>query len=369
MSASSRIILAVINDLVGDQRIHRIASTLEQAGFQVCVVGRQYKDSPSLSPRSYQTHRMRLWLRKGKWFYLEYNLRLFLLLLRKRVDLVNANDLDTLLASFLASKWKRIPLVYDSHEYFTEVPELVHRPRTRQIWQRLERWIFPKLSTVYTVNQTLARIYSDQYKVPVQVVRNVPFSRSVDKKSPSYPLLIYQGALNVGRGIELMIQAMKHLPGYKLWIIGRGDIEHQLRAQATELGLEDQVIFRGFVPLEQLATLTSQASLGFSLEEDLGANYRYASPNKIYDYLQAAVPILVSDLPEMRNIVETYKVGEYLPADQRKAEGLAAQVHRILSNREQYQTYVENCRSAAKELNWEREQEIVLHIYQNILNT
>lgn len=364
-----RLVMTVINDLAGDQRMHRIASSLQEAGYQVCVVGRQYRDSPRLPQRPYQIYRMRLWLRRGKWFYLEYSIRLFFFLLRKKIDLINANDLDTLLAGFLVSRWKKIPLIYDSHEYFTEVPELVHRPRTQNIWLRLERWIFPQLTSVYTVNQTLASIYTSLYSVPVQVVRNVPFRREVARQLANYPILIYQGALNVGRGIELMIQAMRHLPGYKLWIIGRGDIESQLRSQAQDLGLEDQVIFRGFVPLEQLATLTAQARLGFSLEEDLGANYRYSSPNKIYDYIQAGVPILVSDLPEMRNIVDTYQVGQCLSNDQRQAELLAAQVHRMLSDQAQYEGYVAKCSLAAQELNWEQEQETVLNIYQKVLNT
>ena len=362
-----RIILSVINDLSGDQRMHRIASTLQAAGYEVCLVGRILPESLDLSERSYQTHRMKLWFRKGKWFYLEYNLRLFLWFLGKKADLLTANDLDTLLANHWAARWKGIPLVYDSHEYFTEVPELVHRPRTRNIWLRLERWLFPKLKHVYTVNGSLARIYSDTYGVPVEVIRNVPFRKEPSPSHVSSNVLLYQGALNLGRGIELMIRAMHHLPDHQLWIVGRGDVEAELRTLVQKEQLEARVTFKGFVPLEALAAITSQAALGLSLEEDLGANYRYASPNKVYDYLQAGVPVMVSDLPEMRALVESYQVGKVLPQTDRTAEKLAQKIREILSNQTEYQTFQQQASLAAQELNWEAEQDKLLAIYRRAL--
>ncbi|MEM7655921.1 MAG: glycosyltransferase [Bacteroidota bacterium] len=363
----SRIFLSVINDLSGDQRMHRIASTLQAAGYDVCLVGRELPESLPLSERPYRTHRMKLWFRKGKWFYLEYNLRLFLWLLGQKVDLLTANDLDTLLANYLATRWKKIPLVYDSHEYFTEVPELVYRPRTRAIWLRLERWLFPKLKHVYTVNGSLARIYAETYGIPVEVIRNVPVRKATPAPAPPTPILLYQGALNLGRGIELMIQAMHHLPAHQLWIVGRGDVETELREQVNREQLVERVTFKGFVPLEELAKITAQAGLGLSLEEDLGANYRYASPNKVYDYLQAGVPVLVSDLPEMRALVESYQVGRVLPKESRKPEQLAAIIRDIFANQAAYRAFQENCGQAAQELNWEAEQDKLLTIYRQAL--
>ena len=153
-----KVIISVINDLSGDQRIHRIASTLAEAGYEVLVVGRKLPNSIPLSDRTYQTHRMRLFFIRGKWFYLEFNFRLFWFLLFRKADILNANDLDTLLANFLISRIKGTRLIYDSHEYFTEVPELIERPFTRNIWLRLEQWIFPRLNQIYTVNHSLASI-------------------------------------------------------------------------------------------------------------------------------------------------------------------------------------------------------------------
>ena len=357
--------MSVINDLSGDQRIHRIASALVEGGFEVLVVGRKLPNSIPLSDRPYQAHRMRLFFTKGKWFYLEYNFRLFWFLLFHRADILNANDLDTLLANFLVSKLRGRRLIYDSHEYFTEVPELIHRKLTRSIWLKLEAWIFPKLTQVYTVNGSLSKIYSEKYKKNVKIIRNVPFSQKQALASGNEKIIIYQGALNMGRGIDLMIKSMEFLPGFKLWIIGRGDLEEELRKLAQDQQFPERIDFKGFVPMEKLFTYTSKALIGLSLEEDLGANYRYSSPNKVYDYIQAGVPVLVANLPEMRMIIEQYQVGEFLNSEERDPEQLAKRITQIAENKEKCHFYRQKCLKAREELNWGKEKDKLLEIYSD----
>lgn len=361
-----RISISVINDLAGDQRIHRIATTLQEAGFQVRVIGRKLPDSLPLPGRSYQTKRMRLIFKKGKFFYLEYNLRLFLLLLFSKVDILNANDLDTLLANVWVSRLRRKKLVYDSHEIFTEVPELIHRPATRAIWLALEKRLFPALLNVYTVNGSLARIYQEKYSVPVKVIRNLPFARPFPAKATPRPILLYQGAVNLGRGIDLMIKAMQYMPQAELWIVGKGDVLPEMQALVEELSLGERVKFWGFMALEQLSKITRQARIGLSLEEDRGANYRYASPNKVYDYIQSGLAVLVSDLPEMRALIEQYQVGAILAFAQRDPMSLANLLLEMLQDQQAFDEWRQNCQKAAKELNWEREREKLLAIYQNL---
>ncbi|MEM6344196.1 MAG: glycosyltransferase [Bacteroidota bacterium] len=361
-----RISISVINDLAGDQRIHRIASTLQASGYQVCVIGRKLPDSLPLPGRSYETKRMRLIFKKGKLFYLEYNFRLFLLLLFSRVDILNSNDLDTLLANALVANLRRKALVYDSHEIYTEVPELIHRRATRAVWLALERLLFPRLQHVYTVNGSLAKIYQAKYQVPVKVVRNLPFARSFPSNASPRKILLYQGAVNLGRGIDLMIQAMQYMPQVELWIVGKGDVLEEMKRLAEELSLGERIKFWGFVALEHLPEITRQARIGLSLEEDRGANYRYASPNKVYDYIQSGLPVLVSDLPEMRALVEQYQVGAILPSAQRKPMALANLLLEMLNDQVAFDQWRQNCQNAAKELNWETEKEKLLAIYQGL---
>ncbi len=325
-----KISLSVINDLVTDNRVHKVAVSLQKMGFEPVLVGRLLPESQSVD-RPYPTHRMKLLFRKGPLFYFGYNFRLFFYLLKLAPDVLVANDLDTLPANFLVSRIRRKPLIYDSHEYFTEVPELIGRPVVRAIWTWLERMFVPKVQAAYTVCESIAEVYHDLYKVDFKVVRNLPVCSQIEKqkhqeKADGQPkIILYQGAMNLGRGIEAAIRAMPFVDDAELWLVGDGDITLQLQEMVYDLEgasgyFDKKVKFLGRLPLHQLHELTRQADLGISLEEDLGLNYRFALPNKLLciDYIQAGVPVLVSNLPEMRRVVDHYQIGAIAETHQRK---------------------------------------------------
>jgi len=356
----------VINDLVTDNRVHKVAVSLQKMGFEPVLIGRLLPESHEVE-RDYQTHRMKLVFRKGPLFYFEYNLRLFLWLLKSKSDVFVSNDLDTLPANFMASRIKRKPLVYDSHEYFTEVPELIGRPFVKAIWTWVERLLVPRVHAAYTVCESIAGVYRDLYQVDFKVVRNLPVCSKIEKpespdKIPEQPkIILYQGALNMGRGIEAAIRAMQFLDGAELWLAGDGDITLQLKQMVTELKLDGKVKFLGRLPLLQLHQLTRQADLGISLEEDLGLNYRFALPNKLFDYIQAGVPVLVSNLPEMRRIVEHFQIGLIAETHQRKE--LAEIMKTALFDQEQRLVWKPNLTKAATELCWENEEKVLWQVY------
>jgi glycosyltransferase involved in cell wall biosynthesis len=365
-----KVSLSVINDLVTDNRVHKVAVSLQKMGFEPVLIGRLLPESDALE-RDYQTHRMKLIFRKGAMFYFEYNLRLFIRLLNLKTDVFVANDLDTLPANYLASRIKQKPLVYDSHEYFTEVPELIGRPVVKSIWKGIEKLFVPKVDAAYTVCDSISEAYRDLYQVDFKVIRNLP----VCSKSDNYEhlavaqnmpkIILYQGALNMGRGLEAAIRAMLHLEGAELWLAGSGDITDQLKELVEELRLESKVKFLGRLPLHLLQEVTHRADLGISLEEDLGLNYRFALPNKLFDYIQAGVPVLVSNLPEMRKIVEHYQIGVIAESHQRKE--LAELIKIALFDQEKRLAWKQNLQIAAKELCWENEEEILQEIYKPFL--
>lgn len=371
---SKKVILSVTNDLISDNRVHRTCSVFIEEGYDVLLIGRKLPDSLPLS-RPYKTFRFSLIFKKKIFFYAEYNLRLFFLLLFNRCDILVANDLDTLIANYFASKIKRCLLLYDSHEYFTELPELVGRRRVKRIWEKIEQKIFPKLPLAVTVCESIAEIYHRKYNVPVYSIRNVPLKKeNIEKKDITNifndfnHLLIYQGALNIGRGIEFLIDSMIYLDNrIVLLIIGKGDIEFDLHKRVEKLELTERVKFLGKVSIEDLHAYTLNADLGFSLEEDRGMNYRFALPNKLFDYIHASVPIVCSDLPEMSKIVKEYNVGICLNESQRTPEILAKTINELLNNKQQIKQWRINCKMAAKELNWEIEKEKLKSVLQKLI--
>ena len=337
-------------------------------GFEPVLIGRVLPGSRPVE-RAYSTRRMKLLFRKGPLFYFEYNLRLFFCLFRLKIDVFVSNDLDTLPANYLASRIKRKPLVYDSHEYFTEVPELVNRPRVKAIWTRIEKALVPKVDAAYTVCESIAEVYRSKYGVDFKVVRNLPVratTKSIaDRISNSPKIILYQGALNLGRGLEDTIKAMQFIEGAEFWLAGDGDLTQKLKELAISLKLESKVKFLGRLPLQELNEVTRKADLGISLEEDLGLNYRFALPNKLFDYIQAGVPVLVSDLPEMKRIVLKYEVGTFV--ENAKRSELAEALKDALFDDEKREIWGRNMNWAADKLNWEREEEIVQGIYSAYL--
>ncbi|HAQ20952.1 MAG TPA: glycosyl transferase group 1 [Prolixibacteraceae bacterium] len=365
-----KVTLSVINDLVTDNRVHKVAESLQKMGFEPELVGRLLPESQPVI-REYKIHRMKLWFRKGAIFYAEYNLRLFFYLLKSKSDVFVSNDLDTLPANYLASRMKRKPLIYDSHEYFTEVPELIGHPFVKAVWTWLERLLVPRVQAAYTVCESIAEVYRDLYQVDFKVVRNLPVCSIIEKTEPPEKIqgqpkiILYQGALNLGRGIEAAIRAMQFLDGAELWLTGDGDLTLELKKMVSELKLDSKVKFVGRLPLLQLRQLTLQADLGISLEEDLGLNYRFALPNKLFDYIQAGVPVLVSNLPEMKRIVEHYQIGSIADTHQRKE--LAAIMKTALFDQEKIKVWKQNLQKAAKELCWENEESVLRDVYGRFL--
>lgn len=372
-----RIIISVISDLVTDQRVHRTAVTLRGQGAVVQLVGRKRKGSLAMNSRAYRTVRFRLPFETGPLFYAAYNLRLLLFLLFTRFDFLVANDLDTLPANFLAARLKRKPLLYDSHEYFTEVPELTGRPRIQRIWKKIERYLVPRLKVMITVNESIATLFRNEYNIPVRVVRNIPSVNNfegqdiyVSKTRADYGLpadrviFLLQGAgINMHRGAEEAVEAMQYVNGGLLLFVGSGDVIDHLQQRVADLGLTEKVKFIPKVQPTELRRITKLADFGLTLDKDTNLNYRFSLPNKLFDYIHAGLPVLASDLPEVRRIIDRYDIGILLPAID--PSSIASAMNQLAADDARISKWKENLIFASGELTWDREQSELLAAIQD----
>ncbi len=370
--SQKRIISLVTNDLEGDQRVHKTALTLAKAGYHIRVLGRLLPESKSLL-RPYSVKRIRMIFTKGPWFYACLNFRFFIYLLIKRYDLILANDLDTLLCGYLASRIRKKALVFDSHEFFTQVPELIERPRVQSIWKRIEGRIVPKLNHMMTVNEEIASLFEQTYGMLPQVVMNLPMAnhqesqniRTIGKiKGPIR--ILYQGAVNKGRGLEEMVNAMSLLTDHELHIVGGGDRLEALRLQVSKLEWRNRIHLHGRYPLDQLKKFVKQADLGISLEKDLGLNYRLALPNKLFDYMQGGLPVVCSNLPVMARLVKEVDYG--IVIDNHEPNEIASAIQQITIDPQQYSTWSRHAIAASSNYAWEQQEASLLAVFDNALN-
>ncbi|MGB1247381.1 MAG: glycosyltransferase [Chitinophagales bacterium] len=357
-----KIILAATTDLNYDQRLIRISSSLTDMGFDVLLVGRILPTSPPLRARKYQQYRLSCFFHKGALFYAEYNIRLFFFLLFKKANFFTANDLDSIIGVYFSSIFKRSILVFDAHELFTEVPEL-HNSSKKKIWTFIEKFFVSKFQRHYTVCQSLANIFEEKLQRKFKVIRNVPYLQKentvIDKNEK---FILYQGALNEGRGLEELLHCIKELP-YKLKIAGSGDLDEKLREITHQLEIKDKVEFLGKLTPKALQELTPKAYIGYHLLDENNIHYYYSLGNKFFEYTNAEIPFLVMDFPEYNLAQEQYQVALKIKSLQDK-DAIKKAITTLFEEEETYIQLKENTKQLKQILNWENEAKELASIYK-----
>ncbi len=357
MTVPKTIYCTVTNDLNQDQRMHRICSSFTNMGYDVCLVGRLKPSSPTLLDMPFQQIRLRCFFNKGFLFYAEYNIRLLLFLLfRANFDIIYSVDADTVAACGLTKLLKRKKMIFDAHEYFTEVPEVMHRPFVKWIWQMIEKIFIPLTDECITVNQSLADIFSKKYGKSFITIYNVPDKSDKYESVTSNikPYILYQGMLNRGRGLEELIAAMPYIKDIDLIIIGEGDISQKLNMLANENTASDRIQFKGWLMPTEIKTITSGATLGINLLESESKSYYFSLANKFFDYMHAEVPSINMDFPEYRAIVTKHGVG--LLISHLDKNEIANNINQLLGDQAKYAAMKAACRSACDIYNWDQEE-------------
>jgi len=286
-----------------------------------------------------------------------------------------ANDLDTLLPNFVISKIRNLPLVYDSHEYFTGVPEIQDRPLVKWVWRTIEKSLFPGLKYVMTVSKSIARQYESEYGVKILTVRNcsrrtdkiVPYRRTELGIPETDLLLILQGTgINIDRGSEELLEAICRTKNVSLLVIGSRDVMDHLKSRSDELKIRDRVKFVPVVKWNELIRYTKSADAGLSLDKNTNPNYLYSLPNKLFDYISSGIPVIVSDLPEVSAVVREAGCG--LIIESVTAEKISRAITRLKDDPKEREEFRKKSLSASKTLNWESESAKLTEFYKKVFN-
>ncbi len=370
MSKPLHICITLMDDPVYKQSSIRVADALGRAGYVVTLIGRRLEEGlaetgsdKGQGPANFRRVRFRTVFGRGKFFYAEMNLRIFFYLLVHKTDLVCAVNLDTILPVWAISVLKRIPRMYDARELFTELAEVVARPGVQRTWLWVERTMVPRFPNGYAVCQSIADELHKRYGVRYAVIRNVTVLRHpVPGAHPlGKPYLLYQGAVNHGRGLEVLIPAMREV-ALPLVVCGTGNYMEQSQALVRHHGLEDRVLFTGQLSPQELIRYTYHAYAGINLVAREGLNQYFSLPNKLFDYIHAGLPQVAMDYPEYRRVQEAFEVAVLIP-DVTETEVVGA-IGRLCSDRALYERLRNSCREARLVYNWQAEEPGLLRVYE-----
>ena len=345
--------------------MQRICSSLADAGYEVLLVGRKLKTSLPLSEKNYRQQRIKCWFNKGKLFYSEFNIRLFFFLFFKKMDCICAIDLDTIVPCYYISRLKRIKRVYDAHEFFSQLDEVVNRPNIYRFWRRIEKTMIPKFEHGYTVCDSLAEEFKKSYNANYKVVRNVPVLIEQEQQKRSGDFILYQGAVNKGRGLDKLALAMKNVNG-KLWVCGNGNFMDEMRSVVQANNLSEKVIFFGMLPPGELKKRTAQAYIAINPFERTGLNQYLSLSNKFFDYIHADIPQVTMNYPEYKKVNDQFKIAELI--DDLAPETISKAINDLINNKELYSGLKQNCFRAKQELNWQNEKDKLLSFYKELFN-
>ncbi|AZA78632.1 glycosyltransferase [Chryseobacterium sp. G0186] len=357
-----KIITSAFSNLYTDQRIEKVCQTLYENGYTIELIGNDWKGAEEMK-RPYPFSRIHLISKSLKTAYFEFNWKLYHELKRKadQNTILHANDIDALFPNYLIAKKLNIPLVFDSHEIFSEMPA-VQGKMSQKLWRYVEKTVIPKLTWMITASGSYAKWFQKKYGIHPTVVQNAPkklgFTTGIPENNPK--ILLYQGAINPFRGIDKVIMAMHHLDDVVLKIAGDGPRKEEYEDLMRREKLQNKVQFLGKLKPEDLRKVTITADCGMSIEENGGDSYLYSLPNKVLDCIQARVPLILSNLPELQNIKNQFDVGELIPDHQ--PENIAAAVKKVLSKGRE--NYLEELEKASKALCWENEEKKLLEIFK-----
>jgi len=408
MNTQNNVAMIVWNEFRNDARVLKEASTLQSAGYNVTVHALHTPDITKKNEILPNGIRVKRISRSPLWKFRKPNIKpssplttnnkkslstrdplfrilarlivrtythfgLIIQMIRSKPDIVHAHDVNTLPTAWLVSLLTRTPLVYDAHEVSTDREGYT---RISKLVGWIENYLMPRAVATITTTSIRAKFFARAYHINrPTVLQNRPTFQHVNKTQrirdelnlPNpWPIALYQGGLQQGRGLETLIKAASQIPNTYFVFIGGGRLENKLHHLVQALALEDRVHFIPTVSLIELPSYTMSADLGIQPLENTCFNHFSTDSNKLFEYIMAGLPVVASNFPEIRHVINTYDVGILSkPGDM---TSLVAAIQQLVSNSEQRKKYSSNTLVAAKDLSWEEQQDKLLNLYNNVTN-
>ncbi len=319
-----------------------------------------------------------LWRRLGLYFlYIDYYCHAYSVAKREHAQVYHAHDLVTLPVAWLCSRTGKAKLVYDMHELWIDRGERKRFFLDRFLLMRLESFLIRRTDANIMAGYSSAKELVKRYKIPEPVVvLNAPvyleYKPSTlfrdDLKIPAgQKILLYAGVINSSRGIEEMIKSLVFLPDCCLVLFGliyNPSYVLGLKNTIARDGLKDRVYFHDPVPFNEVSKYAMSADIGFALHKNIGLNYYYVSPLKLFEYMGAGLPVVASNFPDLKRFVEGYNFGVTCNPD--SPEEIAHAVRQVLADNSKYEIMRQNALKAAKVFNWENESKKLIAIYDDL---
>lgn len=291
-------------------------------------------------------------------------------------DVVHAHDLNTLPAAALVARATGAQLIYDAHELFPETSTL--SAREQRVWRWLEPRLIRRADRVVTVCDSIAEELARRYGIAKPgVLLNCPPARAAVQPAASplraaagldgeseLRLILYQGGFAPNRGLAELILAAHEIDGAMLVLMGWGAIEAELARLVETEGLSSRVRMLPPVPTDELHVWTAGADIGVIPYQPVGLNNFYSTPNKLFEYLAAGVPIAATRLPEIARIVDGHRIGATFDAVEPVA--IAAAINRLLADEQSRVQMRERALATAPQYTWERQANELLALYESL---
>lgn len=351
-----------------DSRITNLKKSLEENNCRVKVIGFDWTTPDFKTYRDKDTVVYKL--NKQKFsilFYAAFKFLLLYELFKQKADIYFAEEIYSLPYVKFRTFFGKGKVYYNSRELYAFLGGLRNRKFIQKIFTFIEKLLIHQVDLVLTTGEMDSDFLFNFYGIKnTLVIRNIPKLKTPDKKinlheklsiSPDTRILLYQGVLIDGRGIELVIENLPKIKNAVFVILGDGVRKLKWKKYAEELNVSEKVFFLGTVPQDELINYTAAADLGICLIENISISYYHALPNKLFEYIMGGLPVVSSALPQMKQIVDQYKVGECIDIETNK--NIAELINNLLNDANKLGKYKSNCVEASKELNWDVEFEKV----------